>query len=181
MIRIIGGEFRHRHLAIPEVEGCRPTMDKVREAVFSSLGEKVIGSTFLDLFAGSGAVGIEALSRGAEKVIFNEKNPQVLRYLNTNVSEFDPDRKKTLVLRKDYSDCLRYLASRGFRFDVVYLDPPYEMNVNRDIATRMRDEGLLAEGAIVIFEEERDLEELDGFSLKAKRYGHKRIGFYTLK
>lgn len=180
MIRIIGGEFRHRHLEIPQSEDCRPTMDKVREAVFSSLGEKVINSSFLDLFAGSGAVGLEALSRGAKRVVFNEKNTQIMRTLTRNIDTFDPARRVCTTIKKDYGDCLTQLASRGLTFDVVYLDPPYALQVNAQIIQRLASDGLLEPGAVVIAEQTSELAEIPGFTLKAKKYGKKHVGIYTM-
>ena len=180
MIRIIGGEFRHRHLEIPQSEDCRPTMDKIRESVFSSLGEKVINSTFLDLFAGSGAVGLEALSRGARKVVFNEKSSQTMRTLVKNIDLFDKDRERCTTIKKDYNDAITQLAGRGVVFDIVYLDPPYALDVNDQIIERLKETGLIVPGSVVVSEQQKPLEEIPGFLLKAKKYGKKHVGMYTL-
>ena len=181
MIRIISGQFRHRHLEIPESEECRPTMDKIREAVFSSIADQVERSAFLDLFAGSGAVGLEAYSRGDKRVVFNEKNTQIMRTLTRNIDTFDPERAVCTTIKKDYSDCLTQLASRGLTFDLVYLDPPYALQVNTQIIQRLRSDGLLNPGATVIAEQTTEPEEIEGFTLKAKKYGKKHVGFYTLE
>lgn len=180
MLRIIAGEFRHRQLAIPDVETCRPTMDKIREAVFSSISEKVIGSEFLDLFAGSGAIGIEALSRGAKEVYLNEKDPKVMKYLSKNVLTFDPVQRKTILMKKDYNDCLNHLAGKGKVLDIVYLDPPYELKENQNILITLRKLGLLKPGSIVLAEQLESPIEMEGFNLKIHKYGRKFIGTYTL-
>lgn len=180
MIRIVAGEFRHRVLTVPDVETCRPTMDKVREAAFSSLQEKVINSTFLDLFAGSGAIGLEALSRGAKRVFFNEKDPKVMKYLSKNVLLLDPKQEKTIILKKDYNDCLTHLANKGNVFDIVYLDPPYDMKENSNIIQQMIKLSLIKPGSIVLVEQIDKPIELPSFALKIHKYGRKFVGTYTL-
>lgn len=179
MIRIIAGEFRHRTLKIPEAETCRPTMDRVREAVFSSIREKVPNSSFLDLFAGSGAVGLEALSRGAKKVIFNEIDKGTLRTLTQNVLTFDPKQQKTVIMRKDYVDALPFLSAKGDVFDIVYLDPPYALQKNKEIIEAMVNQGLLAKGALAVAEQTEEPEPIEGFALKIHKYGKKYIGTYS--
>lgn len=154
-------------------------MDKVREAVFSSIANDVPHCTFLDLFAGSGAIGLEALSRGARKVIFNEKDPVTGRTLRKNVSTFDPRLESTTMLKKDWEQALIGLSARGEKIDIVYLDPPYEMSeVNKKAIEMMRDEGLLNETAIAIAEQTTEPEPIDGFELKIHRYGRKYVGTY---
>lgn len=179
MLRIIAGRFRHRTLEVPQSEGCRPTMDKVREAVFSSIGNDVPHCVFLDLFAGSGAVGLEAFSRGAKKVIFNEKDPVTLRTLRKNVSIFDPRFENTVILKKEWEQALIGLSGRGETIDIVYLDPPYEMSqVNEQAIRMMCDNGLLGETAIAIAEQTEEPKPIEGFTLKIHRYGRKYVGTY---
>jgi len=178
MIRIISGEFRHRQLSIPDSENCRPTMDKVREAVFSSLAEKVINSTFLDLFAGSGAIGLEALSRGAKKVFFNEKDSKVMKYLSKNVLLLDPSQSKTIIIKKDYIDCINHLAQKNNVFDIVYLDPPYDLKENVNIIVKLKELKLIKPGSIVVAEQVDVPNEIESFSLKIHKYGRKYIGTY---
>lgn len=180
MLRIIGGEFRHRKLALPEVETSRPTMDKVREAVFSSIHEKVPNSVFLDLFAGSGAVGLEALSRGSSKVFFNEIDRKVQKTLVKNILTFDSERKSTVLLSKDYADAIRYLSDKGQKFDIVYMDPPYSFGEISKIVTSLYQNGLLNPKALAIVEETIEPVSLPNFVLKVHRYGKKYIGTYEL-
>lgn len=179
MLRIISGEFRHRLLEVPQAETCRPTMDKVREAVFSSINTEVPNSIFLDLFAGSGAIGIEALSRGAKKVVFNEIDASTLRTLRKNVGTYDPAHQKTVILKKDWEQALIGLSGRGEVFDLIYLDPPYEMSeVNAKAIEMMRDSGMLSPTAICIAEQTEEPKDIEGFSLKVHKYGRKYIGTY---
>lgn len=121
-MRIIAGKFKGRRLA--SVRGqVRPTPERLRESFFSILGSEVEGSVWLDAFAGSGAVGLEALSRGASRVIFNEKDPVALRTLTRNL-EICGVSEEAEVLRLDVFTCLRRLS--GFTLSHIYVDPPYQ-------------------------------------------------------
>jgi 16S rRNA (guanine966-N2)-methyltransferase len=135
LLRIIGGEWRGRKIHFPPVEAIRPTPDRVRETVFNWLQADTPGSRCLDLFAGSGALGLEALSRGASRVVFVDVDPAVTRHLSDTLAALKCDRAD--VVR---SDAARYLAGTPEPFDIVFLDPPY---VSRALAETCRkiDEG----------------------------------------
>ena len=120
-VRIIGGEFRRRVLKFPDSEGLRPTPDRVRETLFNWLGQELDGLHCLDLFAGSGALGFEAVSRGAARVVMVEKMPAVLAALRANASLLNNPPALEIVR----GDALQYLASATARFDLVFLDPPF--------------------------------------------------------
>ena len=120
-LRIIGGEWRRRVLRFPEAEGLRPTPDRVRETLFNWLGQDCSGMTCLDLFAGSGALGFEAASRGAEKVLMVESAPKVAEALQTNARLLAAE-DRVEVLRQD---AVKFASSTPLRFDLVFLDPPY--------------------------------------------------------
>lgn len=119
-IRIIGGEWRSRLITFPESEELRPTPDRVRETVFNWLGQVLHGRTCLDLFAGSGALGFEALSRGAERVVMVEKERQAVAALKRN-AELLHAIGAEIINR----DALQFLAHDRERFDVIFVDPPY--------------------------------------------------------
>lgn len=121
-VRIIGGTWRRRLLRFPEAEGLRPTPDRVRETLFNWLGQDLTGLSCLDLFAGSGALGFEAASRGAERVVLVEKAPRVLAALRQNAEHLGADPAR-LEIRA--GDAVQYVASTQERFDVLFLDPPY--------------------------------------------------------
>ena len=121
-MRIVGGRWRGRRLARPN-PGIRPTTDRLREALFNVLGGSVAGSVWVDAFAGSGAVGIEALSRGAAWVIFNDKSSQALRLVRKNLLLCGAD-EGFEIFQKDAVSLFNEL--RGRRVDVVFLDPPYD-------------------------------------------------------
>lgn len=120
-VRIIGGEWRRRQLRFPDSEGLRPTPDRVRETLFNWLGQELTGQHCLDLFAGSGALGFEAASRGAAKVVMVEQAPRVLASLQENAQLINALARVEIKR----GDALQYLASTKTKFDLVFLDPPY--------------------------------------------------------
>jgi len=121
-VRIIGGQWRRRVLRFPDSEGLRPTPDRVRETLFNWLGQELDGWDCLDLFAGSGALGFEAASRGAAKVVMIESAPRVLAALRENAESIGG---ATPPLEIKRLDALQYLASTKAKFDLIFLDPPY--------------------------------------------------------
>lgn len=120
-IRIIGGTHRGRKLHFPDADGLRPTPDSVRERLFNWLGQDLTGQTVLDLFGGSGALGIEAASRGARKVVLVENNRKTLSNIQNNIRELG-----ILQIQTVLSDGLVYLKRADERFDTVFLDPPFD-------------------------------------------------------
>jgi 16S rRNA (guanine966-N2)-methyltransferase len=124
-VRIIGGEWRRRVLRFPDSAGLRPTPDRVRETLFNWLGQDLSGRSCLDLFAGSGALGIEAASRGAAKVVLVENASRVLAALAANVRLLDAGERLEIVA----TDAVKFASaqsSAALRFDVIFLDPPYK-------------------------------------------------------
>ena len=146
-VRIVGGEWRGRLLRFPAVPGIRPTPDRVRETLFNWLQQRVAGSRCLDLFAGSGALGLEALSRGAAEVVFVDLEPAVTHYLVGQLKDFRCERGQ--VVR---SDAARYLDGPVQAFDLVFLDPPFDAAVLPDICARLERGGWLAPGGYAYLE-----------------------------
>ncbi|MDO8812363.1 MAG: 16S rRNA (guanine(966)-N(2))-methyltransferase RsmD [Gallionella sp.] len=122
-IRIIGGDLRSRMVEFPDADGLRPTPDRVRETLFNWLGQTLYGRTCLDLFAGSGALGFEAASRGAERVVMVEKNPAVFRALQNNIAELS-----CAGIFAYCQDGLEFASRDVHRYDVIFLDPPFHSN-----------------------------------------------------
>lgn len=123
-VRIIGGEWRRRVLRFPDAEGLRPTPDRVRETLFNWLGQDLAGLTCLDLFSGSGALGFEAASRGAARVVMVEQSARVAASLKANAKLLGAEGRMEIV----QADAVKFASSRGEaapRFDVLFLDPPY--------------------------------------------------------
>lgn len=124
-MRVIGGRDRGRRLRAPRGLATRPTADRVRVSLFDILGPGVGGARVLDLFAGSGAVGIEALSRGAARVVFVERDPAALRALRANLAALGASRGQARVVAGDATALLAQIGAQEGPFDLIFLDPPY--------------------------------------------------------
>jgi 16S rRNA (guanine966-N2)-methyltransferase len=147
LLRIIGGEWRGRKLRFPPLAAIRPTPNRVRETVFNWLQGVIPGSRCLDLYSGSGALGLEALSRGAAEVTFVDVEPTVVRHLADTLRELRCDRGR--VVR---ADARRFLDSPGEPFDVIFLDPPFAEAALADACRRIEAGGWLAPGGYVYLE-----------------------------
>ncbi|MFQ5740642.1 MAG: 16S rRNA (guanine(966)-N(2))-methyltransferase RsmD [Acidobacteriota bacterium] len=147
-MRIIAGKYGRRRLASPR-SGIRPTSDRLRETLFNVLGESVVGSIWLDLFAGSGAVGIEALSRGARLVLFNDKSPGAIKLLRLNLERCGVERGYD-IFQKDAFTLLNGL--RGLRAGFVFLDPPYDFPRHLRLLDKIGDSLRLGPEGIVLLE-----------------------------
>ena len=145
-MRIISGEFRGRKLLSPRTLRIRPTSDRVRESLFNILGEKCIDAKVLDLFAGVGTVGIEALSRGAASVTFVDQHLQSVEYIRKNIEFF---REKADIIPTDTKRAIHILNKKEKKFDLIFLDPPYELGwigktlKDLDAYQLMKDNGML--------------------------------------
>ena len=149
-MRIIAGTDRGRRLFAPDGVETRPTADRVRESLYNILGTKVIGAKVLDLFAGSGALALEALSRGAAFAALADIDPKAIRVIERNIQLMRAE-DRTNLIRADWHDALRRLP--GQCFSMVFLDPPYRMlDVYALAAEEMRRLNLLAVGAILVME-----------------------------
>ena len=150
-VRIIAGEWRGRLIHFPQAEGLRPTPDRVRETLFNWLGQTLDGKTCLDLFAGSGALGFEALSRGARRVVMVEQNPQVLKALQENGAKLDAVGMEIVA-----GDAPKFLLREKRLFDVIFLDPPFHYGI-LPLLLPLLSERLAPEG-LVYAETEQALE-----------------------
>ncbi|MDQ2076672.1 16S rRNA (guanine(966)-N(2))-methyltransferase RsmD [Marinimicrobium sp. ABcell2] len=152
-LRIIGGRWRGRKLNFPAIEGLRPTGDRIRETLFNWLAPHLPGARCLDLFAGSGALGLEALSRGAGEVVLLEKSAPACEQLRSNLALLQAE-GATLI----NEDSLQWLsrADPGPGFDVVFLDPPFEHNFWQASIEALHARGWLAPGAAIYVESGQD-------------------------
>lgn len=149
-VRIIGGEWRSRRLHFPAVAGLRPTPDRTRETLFNWLQGQVAGKRCLDLFAGSGALGLEALSRGAVHVVLVEKHPQAARALQANLQTLGAQERATVV----QDDALRYLQREAMPFDLVFLDPPFRQDRVPAVLDALLARNLLLPTTVLYVEQE---------------------------
>ena len=153
-MRITGGAWRSRRLHGPgRSTKVRPTPDAMRERAFAVLGERVVGANILDLFAGTGSVGLEAMSRGAAAVIFVERHPPTAKILRINCALFELDLDRAGVMVQSVRAALAELSRREARFDLLWADPPFEKwrEGLEAVVTAFRD-GLLGDGAVSCLE-----------------------------
>jgi 16S rRNA (guanine966-N2)-methyltransferase len=168
-MRVIAGQWGGRRLQAPPGAATRPTADRVREALFSVLGARVEGARVLDLFAGSGALGIEALSRGAAEATFVDSAPAAIRALKANLDALGAEAK---VRRDDARRFLRAASTAGRYYDLVFLDPPYRQAGRLGSELTAGLQPLLAPGAAVVTESDRRAPlDLDLPLIDERRYG----------
>jgi 16S rRNA (guanine966-N2)-methyltransferase len=151
--RIIGGKWRGRKIKFDDAEGLRPTTDRIRETVFNWLQAYIHQSRCLDFFAGSGVLGFEALSRGAQKVVFIELNSKTLATLKQNISMLGA--ANASIFHQDAVHWLQSLPSKQ-KFDLVFLDPPFHSDLLKKAAALLVSSGCLAEDAIIYVEHSTD-------------------------
>lgn len=182
-MRVIGGLCRGRLLKSVKGFATRPTADRVKEAIFNVLGFRVQGAVFLDLFAGTGSMGIEALSRGGSFAVFVEKERKALQVLKENLNNCKLD-DNAQVYPIDCYKALNLLHKNDVKFDLVYLDPPYKLIIIDDILAKLVSLQLLAENAIVIAETPIKSDLILGFNnlikVRVNTYGDIRITYYQL-
>ena len=150
-LRIIGGKHRGRKLSFPDAAGLRPTADRVRETLFNWLQNDVTGAHCLDLFAGSGAIGFEAASRGAGSVIFVEADHSVAKSIKTNAELLDMQSVISVIKSKASSWLAQY---KGHRFNIVFLDPPFAQQLLSQTIELMAAKDLIAENGYIYIERE---------------------------
>ena len=185
MPRVVTGRFRGAILQAPEGDRTRPTTDKVKEALFSIIQAYVPGSEFLDLFAGSGQIGIEALSRGAKRVTLVERSGQASSVIAKNISKIKMDGSDEIrVHKKSVAQALEVLGQAGEKFDIIFMDPPYkDVPLRLDEATKLIGTfRMLNEDGMLIVEHDRDCvmpEEINGLKcVRSCSYGITVITFF---
>lgn len=178
-MRIIAGEMRGRTLYAPAGMDTRPTQDKVRESLFNILRLDVPDARVLDLFAGSGALSLEAVSRGAQSAVAVDMARPAVECIRRNVRAARAE-DRVHVLAMDYRRAMDQLAHRGAQFDLVFIDPPYRMEHTGEMAAQLHEKGLLAPGCIVIIEHAREVAPVLQPPLEAydeRTYGHTKVLF----
>jgi 16S rRNA (guanine966-N2)-methyltransferase len=179
MPRIIGGSGKGRRLKAPAGDATRPTGARVRQTLFDILAAAIPDCRFLDAFAGSGGVGLEALSRGARRVVLIDESRAAVEAVRANLTLL-PEAPRAEVLQKDARIALATLRDRGHRFDVVYLDPPYGSDLYEPLLPLA--EAVLAEDGVVVAEHfhKRALPERMGplVTTRSVRVGDHRLTFY---
>lgn len=164
MIRITGGENRSRLLETPNTTLTKPTMDKVRAAVFNALGDSVKNAKVLDLFAGSGSYGFEALSRGAMEVTFVDSSYEAIKVIKKNAFNLNRDNVEIL----NY-DVLAYLNQNSREFDIIFADPPYKLDDYEALVKTLIERKIIGDGGIIVLESEKEL-NIDESLFKSVRF-----------
>lgn len=174
MMRVIAGSARSLKLKTIEGEGTRPTTDRIKETLFNMLSVDIERSRFLDLFSGSGAIGIEALSRGAKEAVFVENNKKAAECIKDNLKHtklFDKGR----LMQKHVLTALEMLEREGEPFDYIFMDPPYNQLLEKQVLEFLEDSKLVDEYTMIIVEASQDtdfsyLDDMDYVLTKEKKY-----------
>ena len=177
-MRIISGQFRGRKLKTLEGMNTRPTADRVKESLFNILNSKVYDSKILDLFAGSGALGLEALSRGAVSCLFVDSSKEAINIVKENIKLCKIE-EKAKVVNKDY---LEVLKSTNEKFDIIFVDPPYSKGIEIIVLENVKNI-LSDEGIVIIETDQTDItpEEINGLAkYDSRKYGRTIISFYAM-
>jgi 16S rRNA (guanine966-N2)-methyltransferase len=181
-MRIISGQWRGMRLEAGQHENLRPLTDRIKESVFGIIDDFVEDAQVLDLFAGSGSFGIEALSRGAASVIFCEKDSQATSVIRKNLEKIRCETHRFEIVRADVFKCIRNLFQRNIQFDLIFLDPPFRTPVSQKIFASLSDFDVLRRKGIMIFrhhKKETVLEKMTNFDLfRSKQYGDSMVRFY---
>ena len=180
-MRIIGGKYKSRVLAGFEGEAVRPTSDRAREALFNILAFKTRGARVLDLFCGSGALGLEAYSRGASEVVFNDLSKDSLAILKKNLNTLKVSVGKEInLLNYDATACLESLKGE---FDIVLIDPPYKFEEGKKLLEKIVERKLLSEDGVIIYEWDKPLKtQVEGLECyDERRYGKAYFTFFCKK
>lgn len=180
-MRIIAGEKKSRKIEAPEGRDTRPTADRIKEALFSILQNRLYDARVLDLYAGSGALSLEALSRGAGEAVLVEKSQGACRVIARNIQALGYEKKATLLNRED-EKALSQLEREGREFDLIFLDPPYRMDMT-EICKRL-GEGLLAKEGMIVCEHDKKSppQTPENLMLRDRReYGITGLTFFTHK
>jgi len=182
-VRVIAGKYKSRKLLAPPGTDTRPTSDRLRETLFSVVSFSVPGSVWLDLFAGTGAIGIEAISRGARMAYFVESSPRAARAIRENLAALKIGEEEAEIMEREAAVALRRLESREISCDFCYLDPPYrKMGDYEQILNLLAQSPLLTPESLVIAEHDKHFDPGDAFGAlqrrRTLRQGDAMLSFY---
>ena len=181
-MRVISGKYRSRKLFGYDIDGIRPTKDSVKESMFDMVRNYVDDSICLDLFAGTGALGIEALSNGAKSVYFVDESKNAINVINKNLESFKAT-DGVKVLNDNYTNAIKYFSNNNITFDIIFIDPPYGVITIEQVISNILKKGILSNDGIVICEYENESlkEEYNNLRLlKYKKYGKTYLSIYKM-
>ena len=187
-MRIVAGKFKGRRLKTPKGSEVRPTADRVKESLFRIFGEQVVDADFLDLCAGTGSIGLEALSQGAGSATFVDSNYHSVRVIESNLEMCGFDRKhpQVMLIHLDARKALTRLGKRKAKFDLIYFDPPYASKIHESCVKQIAEANLLSSDGVLVVEHGKVRETdwaksliLDELVLsRQERYGDTMLSFY---
>ena len=179
-MRVISGLLKGRNIKGYDIEGTRPTMDRVKESLFGIIQNNLKDSVCLDLFCGSGNLGIEAISNGSKFCYFVDNNIKAIKVVEENVNNLNI-KNNVKLLNFDYKKSLKYFYENGIKFDLIFVDPPYDYHVIEKVIKYVDEYDLLNDNGLLILEFEKEsLEETYGNLklIKSKKYSWKYIYIY---
>ncbi len=184
-MRVIAGSARRIQLTTPKGNETRPTTDRIKETLFNMLQPRLADCRFLDIFSGSGGIGIEALSRGAKYAVFIENNREAQNCIKDNLKRTKLEERATL-LNSDYMTGLQNLNQKREGFDIIFMDPPYRLDYEKKVLEYLRTSSLIYEESLIIFEASIDtkIDDLEamGYNIyKIKEYKTNKHIFLTIK
>ena len=171
-MRIISGKYKGKNIIGFNIDGTRPTMDRVKESLFGIIQNKLEDASCLDLFAGSGSLGIEALSNNAKSCYFVDNNKEVIKTLKENLKNIN---EEYYIIQNDYE---KALININQKFDIIFLDPPYKYNLIDKALKLILEYDLLNEDGIIVCEYENEVFSCPLENIKEKKYGSKNIRIY---
>ena len=180
-MKIISGKYKGRILKGYMIDGTRPTMDRVKESVFAMIQDYIKDSIFLDLYSGSGNIGIEAISNGSKKAYLVDNNMVAIKTIKENINMLKID--NACVIKEDAVKQLNNFINTGIKFDIIFLDPPYDFDISKNAIKLILEYGLLNEDGIIIIEtdeKEREIENLKTTNLEiydSRKYGRANLIF----
>ena len=179
-MRVISGYLKGRNIDGYNTIGTRPTMNRVKESMFASIQNYTNNALVLDLFSGSGSLGIEAISMGAKKCYFVDNGKEILNILKKNINNLNIEEKSTII-NKDYREALLYFKNNNIKFNIILVDAPYKMEVMNEIIELVNKYNLLEDNGVLVLEYSTDILQ-DNYSnlilLKSKKYSDKYVNIY---
>lgn len=176
-MRFISGKYKGRKIEGFDIVGTRPTMDRVKESLFAMINSHLKESIILDLFAGTGSLGLEAISNGAKKAYFVDKNRISTQTITKTIKNINIE-EEIKILNIDYKKALKKFYDEETKFDIIFLDPPYNDNLINDCLNHIKEYDLLNKNGIIVCEYEKE-KLIDLYDIyKEKKYGSKNIRIY---
>ncbi len=180
-MRVTAGTLKNRKIKSREGRETRPTLEKIKEAIFSIIGDKVVDAKFLDLYSGTGNIAIEALSRGAKRAVMIEQDKEALRIIIDNIDTLGLT-NVSRAYKNDVSRAIEILGRKNEKFDIIFLDPPYKENISISTIEKVSENNILAEDGIIISEHgiyEKMPEKIGNFvKYDERNYNKKIVTFY---